>query len=451
MKRCPPFGPALLALCLAAASVFGQNTYTYSTTATSNAWQNSANWTTTGPVNTFAGINANPNTTANGAATDIAVIGTFAFTATNGLGINFNTSANNGVGNNTAANQALALGAIDFTSATANLQIGNSSTTLAGVLTLNGGTVNGAANTLVANRSSTRDLTLANAVTGAGSGNQTMVVRLGITNGVIDVTTLGRTLAISSVVSQLNANSGFTKTGAGTLALSGINTYSGTTTINAGILNANTTTSGTNSATGTGAITINTGGELAGTGSALGTVTINSGGRITAGVGAVNQTLTVASTAFGSNSIFRVQVTGTGGTADNGLAGASRLAITGAFDVQPTYNPATPSIFELSGDGATFTPGQQYTRTVANFGSMGPVISAGFGTNLTIDPNEGVNLIGVNGLQIDPTNWQIGINELNNGLIVVRFTPVPEPATILGVTAIGAFALRRLRRRFPAK
>jgi fibronectin-binding autotransporter adhesin len=444
------YGSALLALLSISIPSFGQNTYTYNSAVTSNAWQNSANWTG-GAANTFPGVNANPNTTANGATTDIAVIGTFGFTATNGLGINFNTNTVSGVNSNSGANQSLTLGAIDFTSATANLQIGNSSTTLTGVLTLNGGTVNGVANTLVANRSATRDLTLANANSGAGSGNQTMAVRLGITNGVIDVSTLGRTLTISSVVSQQNNNSGFTKTGAGTLTLSGINTYTGTTTINGGTLNANTTTSGSNSATGTGAITINNGGELAGTGSALGAVTINSGGRLTAGTGAVNQTLTVASTAFGSNSIFRAQVTGTGGTADNGLAGASRLSITGAFDVQVTYNPATPSNFELSGDGATFTPGQQYTRTVANFGSMGPVISAGFGTNLTIDPNEGVNLVGVNGLQIDPTNWQIGINENNNGLLVVRFTPVPEPTTFLGVTALGAFALRGLRRRFAAK
>jgi fibronectin-binding autotransporter adhesin len=343
---------------------------------------------------------------------------TYVSSSTNGL---FRAGANNALPTSTnlifgvIAPGTAAAGIVDLNDF--NVQVGSISTNTTSTV---GGITNSSTNV--------RTLTI------AGSGTNTYALPLGLVSNtnVTGTNNIALSLATSNTATQV---------------LTGNNTYSGGTTISGGTLRANTTTSGSNSATGTGAITINTGGTLDGTGSALGAVTINSGGRITAGTGAVNQTLTVNSTAFGSNSIFRATVTGTGGQADNGLAGASRLAIIGAFDVQPTYNPANPAIFELSGDGASFIVGQPYTRTVATLGSMGPVISAGFGTNLTIDPNEGVNLVGVNGLQIDPTNWQIGINEGNNLLIVVRFTPVPEPATILGMSVFGALAIRLVRRR----
>src|SRR5204863_151174 len=71
------------------------------------------------------------------------------------------------------------------------------------------------------------------------------------------------------------------KFGSGTLTLTGANTYSGGTNVNAGTVLAN---NATGSATGTGAVAVNAG-TLGGTGSVGGAVTVNSGGAL--GPGAV--------------------------------------------------------------------------------------------------------------------------------------------------------------------
>ncbi|NOS69457.1 MAG: hypothetical protein HOP33_05940 [Verrucomicrobia bacterium] len=76
-------------------------------------------------------------------------------------------------------------------------------------------------------------------------------------------------------------NGAITKTGAGTLRLTAINTNDLGTTVSAGRLLVNNTTG---SGTGTGNVTVNSGGTLGGTGTIAGTVTVNSGGTISPGV-----------------------------------------------------------------------------------------------------------------------------------------------------------------------
>jgi autotransporter-associated beta strand protein len=75
------------------------------------------------------------------------------------------------------------------------------------------------------------------------------------------------------------ANGSISKTGTGTLALSGANTFTGGTTVNSGTLKL---TNGTGSGTGTGAVLVN-GGTLGGKGQISGVVTIGTG----SGAGAV--------------------------------------------------------------------------------------------------------------------------------------------------------------------
>lgn len=216
--------PAAITLTLLAATAGQLGAQTVRTWLnTSNAWLNSpnTNWSTSG---TFAGSAPLANPTGEGLSTDImAVSGS---NSGSNLGINMNTlTAAGGVG--------LILGGIDFnkTDSTA-LQIGNNSTTVNGILQLNGATVNSVANTLIRVAGSA-NLTIANVNT--GTGTQTMGLRLGTTNGIFEVAT-GRTLTISSIISEAASNSGFTKTGAGTLTLSGANTYTGSTNLGGGVI-----------------------------------------------------------------------------------------------------------------------------------------------------------------------------------------------------------------------
>ncbi len=70
------------------------------------------------------------------------------------------------------------------------------------------------------------------------------------------------------------------KTGSGTLTLTGANTYTGTTTVDAGTLRVNNTTG---SATGSGAVLVKSGATLAGGGSVAGEVTIADGATLAPG------------------------------------------------------------------------------------------------------------------------------------------------------------------------
>ncbi len=95
------------------------------------------------------------------------------------------------------------------------------------------------------------------------------------------------------------------KTGTGMLVLSGVNTYSGVTTVNLGTLVVSNTAG---SATGSGSITVNSGGTLAGNGIVSGAVTVNSGGTLIPGspLGTLtlSNNLTLAS---GSTNLAQVQ------------------------------------------------------------------------------------------------------------------------------------------------
>lgn len=107
---------------------------------------------------------------------------------------------------------------------TRNFTLGNSSAQ-SGSLTLTGGTVNGVANTILRNASSSV-LTIQDHQ-GSGAGAMNLVV--GNSAAIID--------AVGPItISNKFGGSGFTKTGAGTLSLAGANAFSGAITVSTGTL-----------------------------------------------------------------------------------------------------------------------------------------------------------------------------------------------------------------------
>lgn len=180
-------------------------------------------WSSAGGSAWLTGTNWTGNAVPTG--TDVAQFGANP-TGAGGVGINMNGATNNGANNQAA-------GAIEITSArTTSHLVGNSSTTAGGTLTINGATVNSVANVIVRNASS-QLFTVQNT---QGSGNQTMSVALGnATDNIVNIDGTGG-ITISSVIS--GASRKLTKAGAGTgtLTLSGVNTYSGDTTISSGTL-----------------------------------------------------------------------------------------------------------------------------------------------------------------------------------------------------------------------
>jgi autotransporter-associated beta strand protein len=182
------------------------------------AWLTGTNWT--------GGITPN--------ATDIAEFGTAPTGGVTGVGINMNGATNNGANNQ-------AVGAIDVTSArTVGTLIGNSSTSVNGILTLNSATVNAIGDVVLRNNSNGL-LTIQDA---QALGDKTMTVALTNPSNNIYIDGSGG-IIISSVISGVNKNLTLNGLGTGTLSLTAANTYDGLTTVTANVLQLNKTGGGT--------------------------------------------------------------------------------------------------------------------------------------------------------------------------------------------------------------
>jgi autotransporter-associated beta strand protein len=202
----------------------GSNNYTGSTTINAGTLQ-------LGDGSTTGSLSASSNITVNG---------TLAFNRSNDLaqGTDFSTSAISGTGSLVQSGTGnLTLNAANTYSGGTKLNSGtlvlnNASAIGNGTLTINGGTLNNTSGSTITLSNNAQNWNADFAFTGTndlnmGTGDVTM-------NASRIVTVNGGTLTIGGNIT--GTGYGLTKAGAGTLTLSGVNTYSGTTTVNAGTL-----------------------------------------------------------------------------------------------------------------------------------------------------------------------------------------------------------------------
>ncbi|WP_421724478.1 hypothetical protein [Bauldia sp.] len=176
---------------------------------------------------------------------------------------------------------------------------------------------------------------------------------------------------------------GINKAGTGTLILSGTNTYSGQTNINAGTVQVDG--SAINSA-----VNVGDGGTLAGTG-AVGMVTVESGGTVSPGASA--GTLTTDAIDFKGGSVFAVEIGGTGAGVDYDV-----MAVTGAVDLEkPTlslsltggFDPAFGDAFEIiDNDGD-----DPVTGSFASLAEGGQFVSDGRAFSVTYRGGDGNDVV----------------------------------------------------------
>jgi autotransporter-associated beta strand protein len=179
----------------------------------------------------------------------------------------------------------------------------------------------------------------------SGSGVNTVTVNV-ISGSSSTWSVASGTLAVSGVISGLVGNS-LTKDGAGTLTVSGNNTYLGTTTISAGTFFVDG-----NQTAATGAVAVNAG-TLGGSGSIGGAVTVNSGGTLAPGNSP--GILTVGSLMLNTGSMTRIEVNGTAirGTDFDGIniSNFSSLTYGGnlTFSFGSTLANTTIDLFSFTG------------------------------------------------------------------------------------------------------
>ncbi|MGD0137345.1 MAG: autotransporter-associated beta strand repeat-containing protein, partial [Tepidisphaeraceae bacterium] len=236
---------------------------------------------------------------------------------------------------NGTANTATATTALILTSGTLALTGTN---TFSGGTTISGGTLQIGNNTATGNMG-----------TGAVSNNSVLVFNR-------SDTALSEANAISGSGSVIN-------NGTGIVTLTGVNSYSGGTTINAGLLQADNATN----ALGTTTVAVNTGGGVGGIGTIQAPVTIASGGTlqpgdagISHGAGAGVGTLTMTSLSLANSSVLNY----TFSPALNSLANittANGLTVAGTpgIDLLTAGAPATP--FDTNGTYNIFQFPSPYT------------------------------------------------------------------------------------------
>jgi autotransporter-associated beta strand protein len=289
-------------------------------------WENTqldANWTTTDPVadttHFYDGDLVTFNNNNNGNFT-VNVTGTVrpgSITVANTGGTTY-TFADGGSGV-IAGNTGLTM----TSDGTGTLVIGTHNT-FSGPVSITGGTVSISSSDNLGNGAAGNSVTLAGGTLRATATldlGATRPVTLGSGGGTLDVA-LSTTLTVSGAVGGAGTGDALTKSGAGTLVLSGTSTYAGPTVISAGTLRV--TNSASLGAVPGGAVTVASGGVLdLGTGGAANALNFGQKQFVIAGDGiAGTGAITNSAAANQQNALQRVRL-----SADASVGGANRFDI----------------------------------------------------------------------------------------------------------------------------
>ena len=429
----------------------GANTYTGATTVSAGTLSstNLVNWKSS--VTIASGATFNWNVTSNQKVADTAgnytVSGAGLFTLSGGAKQDF--------GNNTPVVQfnMSAGGQIDVTGTNTIVEFGYTHNSMGGNL----GSLNVATGAEYRNSdaSAVVDALTGGGVVGNAYSANPFTLTVGVSNTVNNAAygVSSNTATFSGVIKDVSGYNGqgsgptaLIKTGTGTQILSGVNTYTGTTTVNGGKLLINGSISGS-------VTTVNNGGTLGGNGT-VGAVTVASGGTLAPG----NSTgiLTAASFTQSSGAHLAMQIGGTvAGFNTNGSDGYDRLIVNSTLSIagdldgtllngyvptSATYNTGTN---QLNLDGTTF-------YLVIGASSL----SGTFANQQAPDSNlTGFNTITFGGQEFAisyTANYNGGISStFSSGGHDIALMAIPEPQT--WAMLLGGFGMlvgfQRLRRK----
>jgi fibronectin-binding autotransporter adhesin len=334
----------------------------------------------------------------------------------------------------------------------------------------------GAASTLTINAGALNGNMLGNGITVA-TGSGTNVISANVILGASQTWTnnSSNALVVSGTVS--GATYALIKAGAGALTLSGNNTYTGGTTLSGGVLNINAQGTGaTNSAIGTGRLTLS-GGTLDATNGAvnltattnnvqtwtsnasvgfLGTNALNMGtGAVTLGTDATAGTFTLTnnSALLGTSLTIGGNITAVSG----GTAGGKTLTIGGPGSTALTGNitkgAASTLTLTITSPGTVTLSGTSTFTTVNVNGGAGSIIDIGAGSlvlanaggNALLSSTGGtINASGGGAITLSGTSGAAGDNAVASGqtlTINARLTGATDFEYYSGASSTGVFVL----------
>jgi len=350
---------------------------------------------------------------------------------------------------------SLGAGVNTFTTSTNTFLFGSTipngpTLTLGGNLTVTAITVQtgtaltlGGANTLTL--SATNGLTRA----AASSGTQTFsftTLTMGA-NQTWDINGTGQ-MVISAAIDDGANTYNLTKTGTGLLVLSGVNTYSGTTTVSGGTLIVASGGSISSNSVATvgagahlkvngsaGAVTVN--GMLSGSGT-VGAVTLNSGG--TLAVGNSPGQLNAASATWNAGSTFQFEIINATGTAGIDW---DFLSVAGILDLTSISSANKMNLTVLSTGLLNYATSTDYTWVFAKAASMTGTDSWISGLNVT--DRFTIESTGFNDGTQPGSGFQV-VTGTDGGYATLSLRAVPEPGSA-SLVALGLVTLLLRKRR----